>query len=539
MRVARRWYVYMMSFAALLALTIGGINLAQAVIAALLGLGVDREDIATWAGVVMVSLPLFVAHAWWANRLARDEEERRASLRKLYTCATAGVGTLILGIFATRALQLSLKYILGDPSTFASSAVPALPLARLLHYLAGLMWGGIILWYAYLLVRQNADMGHEIGLAATWRRLYALLVGIIGLAWWTFTTTDLLQFVLLLIIPPVARTEHVLGSWWRTGLADTLGAFLVSLALWRFAWDLEEWWGRRYPRERATLSRQIFYYAGVALGLGFFLISLAFLLRQGLLGLFGEPFGPRHRWWPDMASALAGIPVGAGVWMMYRTQLEREEFFIVRPGEPPIIGRLYMYVASGIALAASWWGVAELINLVTRALIVHGYTLHPGWWRRPLATGIALVIVAAPTWWWHWHQVQERARLPVPAGREERRSRVRRAYLYGVSLVAGLVVLVYLARVTRALWLRVLGVEDASFLEGLANAMGPSLTAAAVWAYHMWMLRLDARDREATVEETIAALKAERERLLRRLSEIEQLLQNLEKEGNPHGGDSP
>ncbi len=538
MRAARRWYVYIMSFAALIALSAGVLNLTYAIIASLLGLGMNREHVATWAGVIVVSLPLFVVHALWANRLARDPEERGASLRKLYTYATAGLGTFLLSVFITRGLQLSLKYIFGDPSVLTLQHTPTLPLARMLQHIAGAAWGGTVLWYALLLVRRDADIGKEVGIAATWRRLYVVLTGIVGLVWLTFTTIDLLHTLLLVLVPPVAVHGLSMGAWWRTALANTLGAFLVALALWYFAWDVEGRWFQRHPRERGALSRQAFYYVGVALGLSVFLVSLAFLLRQGVLGILGEGFGPRYRWWPDMATALAGILVGACVWMIYRARLEREEFFSVQAGRTPIVGRLYMYIASGIALAASWWGAVTLINLVTRALVVHGYTLNPGWWRRPLATGIALLIVALPTWWWHWHQIQDRARPSSLEGRDERRSLVRRVYLYGISLVAGLVVLVYLARVARALWLRVLGVYDAPFLEGLANALGPSLTAAAAWAYHMWVLRLDARDREATPEETIAALKAERERLLQRLSEIESTLEQLEKEAVSHGGDT-
>ena len=526
MRTARRWYVYGMSYAALIALSAGVTNLASTLIAAAFGLGFDREDVATWAGVLVVAFPLFAGHALWANRLAaQDAEERGAVLRKLFIYATLGLGTLLVALFARKTLAEVLQPLLGIrvPDRWAW-------LAGLLNDVVAALWGGVILWYGWLLVRRDGDLGREVGLAATWRRLLVVGMGTAGILLFVVGAVRLLQTALLIVIPPVPGPELALGAWWRSGMASNLSTVLVTLALWRLAWAVEAHWAERFPSERTTLSRQAFYYVGVALGLGTLLVALAYLLRQGVLGLLGEPFGPRHTWWPQMAAALSALPLGAWVWYVYRRRMLTEISQKGRPLFHLAVGRLYTYVVSGVALAVFWWGMVTLVRVMTRALVTPpAFSLSVNWWREPLATGLALALVGGPTWAWHWGQVERVARRDTPEGERERVSRVRRVYVYGINLVAGLMVLVYLAQVARELWLWLLGVPRAELLDRLVNALGPAFVSLIVWGYHGLVLRRDMADRREDVDRR-AALLAERERLLRRLAEIDEILQTMEQQ---------
>ncbi len=526
MRSARRWYVYVMSFAALVAMSAGITNLADALIAAAFGLGLSREDVATWAGVLVIAFPLFLGHALWANRLAlTDAEERGAALRKAYIYAAAGLGVLLLALGTREALALSLRALLGKP--VVETAVWT---ARLLNRLVEAAWGGAVVWYARLLIRWDDDLGQEKGLAATWRRLFVAVVGTVGALLFVLGGVRAGQTLLLILVPPVADGGRALGVWWQDGLAAGLSTAIAFLALWRVGWFLERQWGEQFPGDKDALVRQAFYYVGVALGLGTFLVALAYLLRQGMLGLLGEPWGPRQAWWPQMAAALVGVPVGAGVWAVYRRAVVAEQPRPLVPQVRLVVGRLYMYVVAAVALAVAWWGVMTLVRVATRALVSPaGYSLTPFWWRKPLADGVALTLVALPTWGWHWYEVQKVAVTDSAEGAEERSSLIRRVYLYGVSLAAGLTVLVYLAQVARQAWLWLLGVPRVQLLDGLVNASGPALVALLAWAYHMAVLRSDMR-RPREVATRRAALLAERERLLRRLQEIDTILNTLDKE---------
>lgn len=526
MRSARRWYIYVMSFAALVAMSVGITNLAGALIAAAFGLGLSRESVATWAGVLVIAFPLFLGHALWTSRLATtDAEERGAALRKAYVYAAAGLGVLLLALGTREALALSIRALLGKPVVERAAWT-----VRLLNRLVTAAWGGAIVWYVRLLIRQDDDLGQERGLAATWRRLFIALVGTVGVLLFVVGVVRAGQTLLLMLVPPVSGGGRAMGAWWQDGLAAGLSTAVTSVALWRVGWSAERQWGERFPGERDAVARQAFYYVGVALGLGTFLVALAYLLRQGMLGLLGEPWGPRQAWWPRMAAALVGVPTGAGVWAVYRAAVVAEH---PRPPVPHFrlaVGRLYMYVVAAVSLAVAWWGVMTLIRVVTRALVSPaGYSLTPFWWRPPLANGMALTLVALPTWAWHWYAIQRVAVTDSAAGTEERSSLIRRVYLYGVSLAAGLTVLVYLAQVARQAWLWVLGVPRPELMDGLVNASGPALVALLAWVYHMAVLRQDMR-RLREVATRRARLLAERERLLRRLQEIDAILNTLDKE---------
>jgi len=310
--------------------------------------------------------------------------------------------------------------------------------------------------------------------------------------------------------------------------------------LWRAAWVLETRWAGDFPQERTALTRQLFYYAGVTLGFGVFLVALAYLLRQGLLGLMGEPFGPRQAWWPRLAAALAGLPVAAGVWQVYRARVLREAFHEQAVWSRLQVVRLYTYVVSGVALAVSWWGLVTLIRVGARTLVTpEAHTLSPFWWRAPLATGIALTAVALPTWIRYWHRIERVARSSTPEGEMERGSLLRRVYLYGVSLAAGLIVLLYLAQVAREIWLWILGVPRVQLLDRLVNASGPAIAAVVTWGYHMYVLRGDIAHRLPDKAHTREMLLAERRRLLQRLAEIDRALDKLnQEEPESHGGNS-
>lgn len=535
MRAARRWYIYVMSYAALVATTIAAISLAQSLVAAALGLGLSRQEVATWAGVLVVAFPLFLAHALWANGLAtRESEERGAGLRKAYIYATAGLGTLLILIFLQKGLTLALLVLLGQPVSNT-----ALWATRLVNPMIGVLWGGMLTWYARILVRRDRDLGRERGLAATWRRVYTLALGTVGVVLFILAAVRTFQTLLLILLPPVTPSGLRMGQWWPSGLASSMALLLVAAGLWRAGWTLEVRWAGQIPEERATLSRQAFFYLGVALGLGVFLVALAYLLRQGLLGLMGEPLGTRQMWWPRLATALAGLPVGAGVWLTYRARALAETFHreTIWPRLPVV--RLYTYVVSGVALAVAWWGLVTLIRVGTRALIApQGYSLSPYWWRVPLATGLALTLVALPTWLRHWRRIQRVARSATPEGSAERGSLLRRVYLYGVSLVAGLVLLLYLAQVAREVWLWILGEPRVRLLDRLVNASGLAIAAAATWGYHMYVLRGDMVHSPPDAVQAREALLRERERLLRRLAEIDHTLQELEEESEHHGGNS-
>ncbi len=267
MRTVQRIYIYVMAYASLLALTIGVTNITPILASYVLGLGLERQDFALWAGIIVVALPLHAAHILWANARARaSSEEREAALRKLYTYAVAATGLLLLGIFVDRVLEHILLVLLGGTPLGSSRAWWMM----IWRYLLNATWAGLLLWYAYVLVQRDGDYLRESKNAAIWRRLFVLAAGIIGLVLLVGGAVSLLQLLLLLVVPPLPMAPIHLGSWWREGLAKSGALLLVGLGVWRWSWDVMDAWGRPplAEREQTTLCRQLYYYTGVALGVG-------------------------------------------------------------------------------------------------------------------------------------------------------------------------------------------------------------------------------------------------------------------------------
>jgi hypothetical protein len=89
MSTVRRWYIYLVSAISLQAV-------AWAIITLLRNLLISRLDppptsIAFQIAVILVGLPIFLAHWLWGQRLARKVvEEREATLRRFYLYGMMG-----------------------------------------------------------------------------------------------------------------------------------------------------------------------------------------------------------------------------------------------------------------------------------------------------------------------------------------------------------------------------------------------------------------------------------------------------------------
>ncbi|MCA9956897.1 MAG: hypothetical protein KC434_19340, partial [Anaerolineales bacterium] len=83
----RRWYIYLVSLVSLQALTWAIISLLQnlLVYGRRSGTGLATDSLSWQIAIVVVTLPVFLVHWLWAQRLARnDAEEQASSVRSLY-----------------------------------------------------------------------------------------------------------------------------------------------------------------------------------------------------------------------------------------------------------------------------------------------------------------------------------------------------------------------------------------------------------------------------------------------------------------------
>jgi hypothetical protein len=95
-------------------------------------------------------------------------------------------------------------------------------------------------------------------------------------------------------------------------------------------------------------------------------------------------------------------------------------------------------------------------------------------------------------WILPWRQAELGAEASGPAGAEERRSLVRKIYLYFYLFVATMTVLSGVVYIVYRLLSLLLGeANTGNLLSDLGQAIAFSLIAAGVWLYHGFVLRGD------------------------------------------------
>ena len=154
------------------------------------------------------------------------------------------------------------------------------------------------------------------------------------------------------------------------------------------------------------------------------------------------------------------------------------------------IRRLYYYLVAAIGLAAFLVGLGGDLSVIIRAL--GGGFIQP--YREQLAIFSAALIAGLPVWALPWRQVQATATAAGASGSEERRSLVRKIYLYFYLTAATLTVLGTGVYVLYRLLSVLLGADSQGNLAGsVGQNLAFLLIGAAVWLYHAYALRTDAR----------------------------------------------
>jgi hypothetical protein len=163
------------------------------------------------------------------------------------------------------------------------------------------------------------------------------------------------------------------------------------------------------------------------------------------------------------------------------------------------VRRIYAYLVAAIGLAALLTGVIGLLNVVIE-LLTRSVAVGLDYYREQVALFTAMAIVGVPIWLIPWRTMQRLALAPAGARRagiestDERRSTVRKIYLYFYVFVAALAVFGSVGWFVYHLLTALLGAElPDDFLSLVLNALAIGLVAAGVWLYHWWAIREDGR----------------------------------------------
>ncbi|MCL4303852.1 MAG: DUF3842 family protein [Anaerolineae bacterium] len=477
MATVRRWYMFLVAAVSLQAVTWAVIALFRNLLTP--GYQAPVTATAFQIAVVVVGLPIFLAHWLWAQHLAeRDPEERGTALRRLYLY---GMLAAFLGPFVANAFDLMttlLWLILGQPEhPFAYFEFS--PTQAMVRDLVALVVLGLLWFYHQRLLAADRQAIPETDNAASIRRLYIFGFSATGLIMTGIASINLLRWLMFQFGPGEA-----IGGRDDLEFSVEMARLAAGLPLWLIFWQ----WAQRLfngpsEAERASALRKFYLYATI------FITALAAVTNATfiLAGIFRRALDL-----PPMGDLRDSLPIviGAAVlWAYHAAVIWGDARVAEEAPRQAGIRRLYLYLIAAIGLAALLVGLSGDLSVLIRSLAgaPFGSSL-----REQLAWFTAAMVAGLPVWILPWRQAELGAEASGSAGAEERRSIVRKIYLYFYLFVATMTVLSGVVYIVYRLLSLVLGESsEGNLLSDLGQAIAFSLIAGGVWLYHGFVLRGD------------------------------------------------
>jgi hypothetical protein len=489
MTTIRRVYILLVCAVSLQATTWAGISLLRGL------LQFDGRDpiaaVAFQIAVIVIGLPIFAGHWIWAERLAAaDLEERGSAVRRLYLYGTLAA---LLGpglVNAVGLIQAVLVLISGD-STFDRSTYSATE--RIVRSLVAMVVLGLLWWYHQRIAMADAQAVPETDISASLHRLYRFGFSTVGMIMVASAATSMLHWILFQIGPSMSS-----GS--TQSLTNDLAIIAVGLPLWLICWNqAQRLFNAAIQAEQESTLRKIYLYATVFVTV-LSAVSNATLLLAGLLQrLLGlSPEG-------DARGPLVIIVTAGVLWAYHARVLQADAAQAPEAPDQAGVQRLYRYLVAAIGLAAALIGGGGVFSVLIRAAAEGGFS---DLLSEQLAWFSAALITGTPVWFLPWRQVSAVAAAPASAGAVERRSFVRKLYLYAYLFLSTMVVLggaVYI--VTRLVRLLLGEALEGNLLSDLGQALAFTALGIATWLYHGAGLRDDGRAEQRDRVERLAAMR--------------------------------
>lgn len=426
--------------------------------------------------MIAISLPLFVFHWLWAQRLANQNmNEREASLRRLYLYGMLGgfLGAVVANVFSL--ITNLLWMTVGNLDSMSST--PAFSFQNVFYNLLAIVVLGALWTYQKQVVSADEKIAPSSGALALIRRLYLFGFSACGLTMTILAIIHLIRWLLYQI-----GRSPIIGAAPETMTVE-VGRLIVGLALWLIFWSRTQILFRSpNEEERTSALRKFYLYASVFVGVLGAVTNATFMLA-GLLRRFLELESVG-----DYREPLP-IIIGCIILWAYHAYILRHEgeqvSEVPRQGE---IRRIYLYMVAGVGLAAFLVGLSGDLSVLIRSFTA-SFT-NP--LKEQLAWFTATMIAGLPVWLLPWRQAQSLALPNTPSGEEERRSTVRKYYLYFFLLVATLAVLSSAVYILYRLLSLALGEPGEGNLgSSLGQSVAYALVGVGVWWYHGSILRGD------------------------------------------------
>ena len=191
----------------------------------------------------------------------------------------------------------------------------------------------------------------------------------------------------------------------------------------------------------------------------------------------------------DISTPLPIIISMSLLWAYHAYVLRLDSANVAEARRQAGIRRLYLYLIAAVGLAAFLVGFSGDLSVLIRSLsdVYFDEVLQ-----EQLAWFTAAIIAGFPVWVLPWRRVQNEALAQSPEGGEERRSVVRKIYLYFFLFLATMTVLsstVFI--VYRVLSLLLGEFSRGNLIKDIGQAIAFALIGICVWLYHGSVLRRD------------------------------------------------
>jgi hypothetical protein len=474
----RRFYIYAVSAISLNAVAWAAISLLRNLIISKFQPSIT--GMAFQLAVLLIGMPVFLVHWMWGQRLSKqDEEERGAVLRRIYLYGMQSA-FLVPIIHSTFAVLTTLAFI---PTGMTPRAIyPRLSSGEtILYYLLAIIVLGVLWYYHHRVNIEDTQHVPEAGAPAVVRRLYVLSFSGAGL---TMTTIAVISLVRWLMFQVGGTRDE--GFFIGAGPKYEVVRLVIGLVLWLCFWT---WTERLFngpdEEERESVLRKFYLYLTIFLSALITVTSITYILEGFLRRLLDVP--PSGFSESDIRIPLS-IIIGVGiVWAYHAYVLWDDTKSAVDIPRQHGIKRLYLYLIAGIGLAAFLVGISGDLSVLIRSL--EGGSFDVGL-KRQLTWFAAVTIAGLPVWFLPWEQAQNLALLSGPEGSRERRSVVRKIYLYFFIFIATMTVLSSVIFIVFRILSMLLG-EPGLTLSELVQPIAYSIIAVGVWLYHGYLLRGD------------------------------------------------
>lgn len=474
MKSVRRIYIYLVTIISLEVVIWGLIGLLRTIFSS--GLLVGADTLASALSLILVGIPIFGLHWYWAQHSSEDLEEYSSVIRGIFLY-TALLATLIpvaqnLLALVNRNLILAtginsyFSFVGGEQSTIDNLIAIGLNLLAAVYF------------YRILKTKLH-DKIQESCFKETYQ-LYGYIWVVYSLFLTLFGIQEIIRFLFYqpgIIIGPAGKEYFING----------LSMCIIGTPLWVYSWHHRQAIDQNAAEERSVI-RLILLFILSLFGVITVLTMSSITAYQIVMKLLGEDVSALQ------LLSRVGNPVSVAVslgivWFYYGKWFHIEVVSRYEDGQKRALLRLHNYLLSLMGLAALIAGIAMLASFminISTGNIIWGDVL-----RKNLSASIAILFTSLPLWMLVWRTSQEEAALDSQIGVEARRSIIRRSYLYIAvfgSVIGGMVSAITLVN---TILFGVLDHMDSSFVPTTLNDLSLLIIFVVFLVYHLGALKQD------------------------------------------------